>query len=90
MLQVAGVLQAEEQVVALPDVWELTYRAALNFAKAAAVDELLGNYTASLRAYTKVQPAPLYSPGNATTAPGNLGQGCWQDLLAFGDALGVL
>jgi len=56
-MQVAGLLQVEE-VGALPDVWEVTYKAALSFAKAAAVDELLGNYTASLRSYAKVKYLP--------------------------------
>lgn len=51
--QVGGLLEMEEDVGGLPDVWEVIYKSALNFAKAAAVDELLGNYTASLRSYAK-------------------------------------
>ncbi|CAL8462240.1 g1771 [Coccomyxa elongata] len=43
-------MEADEQ---LPDPWELTYRAALALAKGAAVDELLGNATASMRSYVK-------------------------------------
>ena len=50
-------LQSEQNQQALPDIWELIYRAALAFAKAAAVDELLSNYTSSLRAYAKVRNA---------------------------------
>ena len=50
-------LQSEQNQQALPDIWELVYRAALAFAKAAAVDELLSNYTSSLRAYAKVRAA---------------------------------
>ena len=38
----------------LPDVWQLAYKAALALAKAAAVDELLGNAATSARAYHKV------------------------------------
>ena len=38
----------------LPDCWQLIYRAALALAKAAAVDELLGNTVTSMRAYHKV------------------------------------
>jgi hypothetical protein len=55
-MQVGGLLEMEEDVGGLPDVWEVIYKSALNFAKAAAVDELLGNYTASLRSYAKVPP----------------------------------
>ena len=39
----------------LPDVWQLAYKAALALAKAAAVDELLGNAATSARAYHKVR-----------------------------------
>ena len=39
----------------LPDVWQLAYKAALALAKAAAVDELLGNAVTSARAYHKVR-----------------------------------
>lgn len=38
----------------LPECWQLIYRAALALAKAAAVDELLGNAASSMRAYHKV------------------------------------
>ena len=44
-------MEPDEQ---LPDVWELTYRAALALARGAAVDELLGNAAASMRSYVKV------------------------------------
>ena len=44
-------MESDEQ---LPDVWELTYRAALALARGAAVDELLGNAAASMRSYVKV------------------------------------
>jgi hypothetical protein len=45
----------------LPDVWELVYRAALSLARAAAVDELLGNATSSMRAYSKVRTTSIFS-----------------------------
>ncbi len=38
----------------LPECWQLIYKAALALAKAAAVDELLGNAASSMRAYHKV------------------------------------
>lgn len=38
----------------LPDAWQLAYGAAMAAAKAAAVDELLGNAAISARAYHKV------------------------------------
>ena len=38
----------------LPECWQLVYKAALALAKAAAVDELLGNAASSMRAYHKV------------------------------------
>ena len=38
----------------LPQCWQLIYKAALALAKAAAVDELLGNSASSMRAYHKV------------------------------------
>lgn len=38
----------------LPECWQLIYKAALALAKAAAVDELLGNAVTSMRAYHKV------------------------------------
>ena len=38
----------------LPDAWQLAYKAAMALAKAAAVDELLGNAATSARAYQKV------------------------------------
>lgn len=47
--------EAMETDEALPDVWELTYRAALALARGAAVDELLGNAAASMRSYAKVK-----------------------------------
>lgn len=54
-MQVGAHLQlAAEQCKGLPDVWELVYQAALAHAKAAAVEELLSNYTASVRSYAKV------------------------------------
>ena len=53
-LQVAALLQLEERAGGLPDVWEVVYKAALAFAKAAAVDEMLGNLSASLQSYAKV------------------------------------
>ena len=51
----AALLQLEENVAPLPDVWEVVYKAALALAKAAAVDEMLGNVSASLQSYAKVQ-----------------------------------
>ena len=56
LLQVASLLQLEGGASALPDVWEVVYKTALAFAKAAAVDEMLGNVPASLRSYSKVLP----------------------------------
>ena len=44
----------------LPDVWQLAYKAALALAKAAAVDELLGNAATSAWAYHKVRH-PVHS-----------------------------
>ena len=53
-IQVAVSLQSEEEIGILPDVWELIYNSALGFAKAAAVDEMLGNFPSALRSYAKV------------------------------------
>ena len=39
---------------ALPDAWELVYRAALGFARSAAVEEVLANLPASMLSYSKV------------------------------------
>lgn len=64
----AEAMETDEQ---LPDVWELTYRAALALARGAAVDELLGNSAASMRSYVKVGPFPasvssgFFEPHNA-------------------------
>ncbi len=52
-------MEAEEQ---LPDACELAYRAALGLARGAAVDELLGNAAASMRAYSKVGATLAPSP----------------------------
>ena len=43
----------------LPECWQLIYKAALALAKAAAVDELLGNTTSSMRAYYKARHQPM-------------------------------
>lgn len=54
VLQVAVLLQSSGEAGTLPDVYEVIYRSALAFAKAAAVDEMLGNFPAALRSYAKV------------------------------------
>ncbi|KAK9818339.1 hypothetical protein WJX72_010890 [[Myrmecia] bisecta] len=52
--ETATALADSEAEAELPDVWELVYQCCLTLSKAAAVDELLGNYKSSLNTYSKV------------------------------------
>ena len=74
-LQVAALLQLEGNSDGLPDVWGVVYKAALAFAKAAAVDEMLGNLSASLQSYAKV--TSLSTPGSSEDAS-RLGTSAYQ------------